>query len=322
LGRSIVQFLLEQALPIIHPDCNFFGGVFLAYGFLFPIAVSFFIHYALFMSYLLPDLRIVPLRSVVIQEYFDSGISRDLLRKIEEDGVLMNPPIVAAFGSRYLHLDGANRLTTLAELGYPHAIVQVVDYFDPRSVELKSWCHVSAVDERRFMRLIRGLPGVSVDLLKVGRDRHVSLEKRTVCLVVFADGKACRVWGNEELVSQVSLMNKVVDFYKHLVIRDQEDVFFDEETLAEFFRRHQGKNVVLFFPTFRPQDVLNVVRAGEKFPPGITRHIIRFRALRVNFPLAVLKSPRSLAWKRDYLKRFMEKIEWRVYEEPVVMGER
>ena len=265
----------------------------------------------------------MPVRSVVLQEHYDSSMSGGLLKLLEEDGVLMNPPIVAAMGrGRYLHLDGANRITSLQALGFPHILVQVVDYFDPSVVRLKSWSHVSTVDEEVFVRLLRKIPEVRVASYRIGRGLRASIGTKTVCHVVFADAAGFIVLGNGDLLDRVKFMNQVFDLYRHLVVRDQEDVIFDEETLTQFFARHKGRNVALFFPTFTPYEVFEVVRSGAKFPAGVTRHIISFRALRVNFPLRVLKSRQSLARKRAFLKTFLEKIEWRVYEEPVVMGER
>lgn len=271
----------------------------------------------------LPDLRIVPVSSIVLQEHRDETISRSLLRRLERDGILINPPIVALMGKgKFLHLDGANRITSLRDLGFPHILVQVVDYFDPHLVQLKSWCHVSVVEEKRFVRLLKRIPKLRLSSYHITDRGRVKIGPKTVCMVVFSDGKAYRVQGNQSLIEKVQRMNQVFDLYRDLVVRDREDVIFDEETLEQFFERHAGKNVALFFPIFSPREVVKVVQSGGKFPAGVTRHIIRFRALRVNFPLRVLKSKESLTKKRVFLKKFLEKIEWRVYEEPVVMGER
>lgn len=271
----------------------------------------------------LPDLRIVPIESVILQEHRDETIARGLIRRLERDGILINPPIVASLGKRrFLHLDGANRITSLDALGYPHLLVQVVDYYDSQMVQLKSWSHVSEVDWRLFLRLLKKIPGLTIKRCKVVGKRCFDFQPRTICIVVFSEGLAFRVQGNRDLIKKVKELNQVFNLYRHLVERDQEDVIFNEETLKGFFARHRGKNVGLFFPTFTPQEVVKVVEAGAKFPAGVTRHIISFRAFRVNFPLKVLKSRKSLTKKREFLKKFLEKIEWRVYEEPVVMGER
>ena len=94
-----------------------------------------------------PELRIVPVQDIIIHEHFDKTRSPRLARIIEEAGVLQDPPIVARLGGgKYVHLDGANRITVFREedlLNCKHILVQIVDYFDPESVKLSSWCHLT-----------------------------------------------------------------------------------------------------------------------------------------------------------------------------------
>ncbi len=62
-------------------------------------------------------------------------------RKIVQDDFFQDPPVVAKLKSKYVVLDGANRVTVLKELGMPHILVQIVDYQKP-AVELKTWNHL------------------------------------------------------------------------------------------------------------------------------------------------------------------------------------
>jgi len=96
------------------------------------------------------------------------------------------------------------------------------------------------------------------------------------------------------------------------------------------FEKHDDCNLIVAFPKFTPQQVVQIATKlatdanGEnviKMPPGITRHIVlEGRALRINFPLSVLKTEgMSLEAKNEVLKEFLRKKKPRRYEEPTFM---
>ena len=63
-----------------------------------------------------PWLEVIPIASLVIHEWHDEQRTPQLMVRIQESGVLRNPPIVAPLqdgSQRYMVLDGANRITTL-----------------------------------------------------------------------------------------------------------------------------------------------------------------------------------------------------------------
>ena len=85
----------------------------------------------------LPDLRIVPVESLIPHERHDPQRLEPLVRRFREQAVLRNPPVVARLPNsgpgkeRWIVLDGANRSTAALEAGLPHMVVQVVPYEDP-----------------------------------------------------------------------------------------------------------------------------------------------------------------------------------------------
>jgi hypothetical protein len=46
---------------------------------------------------------------------------------------------------------------------------------------------------------------------------------------------------------------------------------------------------IVVFPHYEPAEILVAARDGVHLPPGITRHIIRGRAMRLNYPLDALQ---------------------------------
>jgi hypothetical protein len=88
--------------------------------------------------------------------------------------------------------------------------------------------------------------------------------------------------------------------------------------------RHPDVTALIVFPDFAPAEVLELASSGEKLPAGITRHLIRWRALRVNVPLERLADPKpSLeaknAWLGEWIETKFNDRQVRFYEESTVL---
>ena len=77
--------------------------------------------------------------------------------------------------------------------------------------------------------------------------------------------------------------------------------------------------VLVVFPRYQPAEIIELARVGARLPAGITRHVIPRRALRINFPLFVLRENWPLIEKngylKDWLKQKMENKEAPYYQE-------
>lgn len=283
-----------------------------------------------------PELKIVPVKDIVIHEHFDKTRSPRLAKIIEEAGVLQDPPVVASLGEgKYVHLDGANRITIFQEedlLNCQHILVQIVDYFDPESVEVSSWCHLTQQDKDSFLSRLqsKGIEPLPMDC--DAARALISEGAGGVCCLFFRDGDVFGVKSGSGFESRVTSMNEVVRTYERKIERD----CFEPEKgewkrqINDLFEKHDDCNIIVAFPKFTPRQVVQIaskLAAGEnteneiKMPPGITRHIIsEGRALRINFPLSVLKAEgMSLESKNEMLKEFLRKKKPRHYEEPTFM---
>ena len=280
-----------------------------------------------------PELRIVPVKDIIIHEHFDKTRSPKLAKRIEEDGVLKNPPIVARMGrGKYVHLDGANRITIFREedlLNCQHILVQIVDYFDPESVKLSSWCHLTQQDKDSFLSRLKsnGIEPLPMDC--DAARTLISEGEGGLCCLFFRDGDVFGVESDRDLESRVKLMNEVVRIYEGRIERDnlESDKGDWKGQINGLFEKHQDCNTIVAFPEFTPQQVVQIANklatggSTVKIPPGITRHIVvEGRALRINFPLSVLKARDiSLEAKNEQLKEFLRKKKPRRYEEPTFM---
>lgn len=254
-----------------------------------------------------PDLRIVPLAGLVEHEYNDVQRTTPLAERLEAEGLLKNPPIVAQLGDeegRFVVLDGANRTTALALLGYPHVLVQVVRYENP-PVTLSTWhhlvCGLGIGDFLGTMRDVEGLELRQTDLLAA----RAGLARRDLlAYLICADGRAYAARTDARtLHAQNALLNAMVDTYKTRgrLFRTASD------HLAEAQALYADLTGLVVFPNYEAAEVMTLARDGELLPTGLTRHLIQGRVLRTNYPLSELKADDTLEAKNERLKAWMQR---------------
>jgi L-serine kinase (ATP) / ParB family transcriptional regulator, heme-responsive regulator len=268
-----------------------------------------------------PDLRILPLDLLVEHEFNDAQRTAPLAQRLEEEGLLKNPPIVSPLGDddpRYVVLDGANRTTALMSLGYPHVLVQVVKYVEP-TVTLTTWHHLIAeMDPQELTELMEAVDGVDFFPVDYLHARAGLARRECLIYMVRVDGqvfvarpKIPGLFVNE----QNQLLNALVDTYKdrgrlHRAMTD---------SLQEAKRMYPDLSGLVVFPNYDPSEVMALAKDGQLLPTGLTRHLINGRVLRVNYPLEELKSGDPLEEKnrrlREWLQQKMKSKEVRFYGE-------
>jgi hypothetical protein len=274
------------------------------------------------MELKLPDLRIVDTRRLVLHEESDPTRSERIADRLREEKVLGNPPIVASTRgtSRLIVLDGANRVSAAFVLKLPALMVQVVDYDDPE-VRLNQWHHLLLdFDETQLLSALEKIPGAVLERARGGSRGRPRFRGRTACLVRLKSGAT---WNVIPRVGQspAAVMRAVTDIYKR---KTQIYRIADEQIDMLADRTHANVTAVILFPGFRKSDIVRfALHEGEKLPPGITRHFIPNRALKVNLPLGVLRGRKSLAARGRELDAWIEKKSRekriRAYPEPTVI---
>ncbi|MBI4365178.1 MAG: hypothetical protein HY568_07095 [Candidatus Latescibacteria bacterium] len=273
----------------------------------------------------LPDLRIVPVPSLVPHERQDETRTASLALRLREAGVLKNPPVVTPLPSpdgseRYVVLDGANRAAAASVAGLPHLLVQVVRYGDP-GIRLSTWHHaltgISCDSLEQGLAALSGLERLHDDL---HRARALLARREAIAYVICDAERAIILRGGVDLAERNDLLNAVVDLYSnrvpfHRVLR---------ESLDAARARFPDVTALFMFPQFQPDEILEIATSGAKLPAGITRHVIPWRALRVNVPLDVLSDPaRPLEEKNRWLAAWItERVaerHVRFYEESTVL---
>lgn len=268
-----------------------------------------------------PDLRILPLNLLVEHEYNDFQRTAPLAQRLEAEGVLKNPPIVAPIGDgdpRFVVLDGANRTTALLSLGYPHVLAQVVKYEEP-IVTLTTWHHlITEIEEAEFIQGLSQVEGIDLFPIDYLHARAALARRECLMYIMLTDG---RVYVAQPKIpglfvrEQNQLLNALVDTYKdrgklHRAMT---------ESIEEARQLYTNLTAVVVFPKYDPFEVLALARDGELLPTGLTRHLIQGRVLRVNYPLSELKSGEALEVKnarlQEWLRQKMASREVRFYGE-------
>lgn len=254
-----------------------------------------------------PELRILPIELLVEHEYNDAQRTEPLAQRLEAEGLLKNPPVVTPLGGddmRYVVLDGANRVTALHQLFYPHILAQVVPYKEPH-VTLTTWHHVIVgMDPRGLTAELTNLDGVNLILTDRMRARAGLARREYLMYVIRADGEvfAARPEApKRETQEQNRLLNALVDTYKdrstlHRVMTEELD------EVKQLYPEMAG---LVIFPQYDTSEVLALAQEGELLPAGLTRHLIQGRALRINYPLSELKSSDSLEEKNLQLRQWI-----------------
>ena len=271
----------------------------------------------------LPRLEILPVEDLILHEFHDHQRTPPIIRSIEEDGMLRNPPVVVPLNDgsgRFMVLDGANRTTALRDMGVLHTIAQVVPADDP-GLELTPWNHVIwGVRTDILLDWACTVPGLSLHPSNEENLFRGLLDVRSLAMLHLADGRIFTVFTQEiELIHRVQMLNKLVNCYAKRTSMDR-TTNYTIEPLQSLYTELSG---LVLLPPFRIDDVLYLASQGHLMPTGSTRFTVTGRALRINFPLEILNNGQSLAqkntWLQEWLQDRLSGKRVRYYAEPVFM---
>lgn len=270
-------------------------------------------------------LQIVPLTEILVHEEFDQSRAYPLVERLKNDRFLANPIIVAGVeGNKYLQLDGMNRYSAFKMLGINSILTQIIDYNDQEEVELSSWSHLFSSDKDKIISLISGMKDIKI---KKGRmedvgHRYVKEEGMArLCTIVNKDSTIYHLASSGDLVSKIDQLNRIVSLYDKKIERDVLPPHPNSGDIHVLFEEHPAASMMVVFPTFTRHQIIEVVRSGKLFPPGITRHIIKRRCLAINAPLALFDRGISINDQNQALEEMLSKRKFRLYEEPTIYFE-
>jgi hypothetical protein len=254
----------------------------------------------------LPDLCFLPVDRLLIHERHDEQRCQPLILRIRASGVFRNPPVVSPLldgTDRFMVLDGANRITALRMMGFPHALVQIVQPDDP-GLTLQTWNHIVWEHHAaRFIQNIRSIPGVRLHRVDPERVEPGLEAECGLALVMSCRGRAYSVCTEVmRLEHRVDVLNALVDSYKESARLDRTTAR-DVSAMQDVF---PGLCGLVIFPAFDIRDLLRLAGRRYLLPAGVTRFMISPRALHVNYPLDELAADKPLEAKNQALSRWIQ----------------
>jgi len=254
------------------------------------------------MTLNIPELKVLPLELLVLHEDHDLQRTLPLVAKLRAQGILRNPPIVmplADNSGRYMVLDGANRVTSLREMEFPHIVAQVVQP-DDKNVTLQTWNHIVwGMDSQQLIEAIREVEAVTLN--KIDPQKSFDPPDSTPAQIRLPDGSVYLAHTPVELIDKVNALHSIVDCYKEIALLDR-----TSQTLSESFKSaYPDMTALVIFPRFDIPSVLYLAGENCVLPTGITRFTISPRALHLNYPLHELSSGKPIEYKEAYLQHWV-----------------
>lgn len=252
----------------------------------------------------LPTLRILPLESLILHEDHDNQRTLPLVEKLRAQGIIRNPPIVMPLtdgSNRYMVLDGANRVTALQAMEFPHIVAQVVEASNP-NVNLQTWNHVIwGMSTKTLMSELRKIKGLEV--IKVNISKSLDAPKYVPVQIRLPDEKFYLLTESpSELPAHIGTLHKIVNAYQTHATLDR-----TSQTLIDSFKKiYSDLTALVIFPSFKIKTVLKLVAQQLVLPTGITRFTVSPRALHLNYPLHELSSGKPTEYKEAYLKKWID----------------
>ena len=252
----------------------------------------------------LPTLKILPLDQLILHEDHDLQRTLPLVEKLRAQGILRNPPIVMPLtdsSGRYMVLDGANRVTSLQEMEFPHIVAQVVTSDYPH-VNLQTWNHVVwGMNTKMLINSLKKVKGIK--LIKVDTQKSFDAPKYTPLQIRLPDGSFYILEETpSDLPTHIDTLHEIVNTYISRASLDR-----TSQTLIDSFKKvYSDLTALVIFPRFKIKTVLKLAGQSIVLPTGITRFTVSPRALHLNYPLHELSSGKPTEYKEAYLQHWVE----------------
>lgn len=266
----------------------------------------------------LPELLVLAMDRVVLHEDADERRVLALSQRLQAEGMVKNPPIVAALGDeRFVVLDGANRVSALWRIGVPDLVAQLVDY---ANVRLSTWFHlVTGASSEGLLAALGGIAGLELKRSTLADARRALAARESLAYLVLPDEGVLELLAGGSLAARTEMLRRAVAVYKGRanIHRVQSD---EIAALSDFYDEIAG---LIVFPSYQPEDIIEMARQDAKLPSGITRHVIPLRALRINTELSFLWSDQQASeknrWLAEWTRHKVQQREIRHYEEQTVL---
>ena len=261
------------------------------------------------------ELRLIRTADILLHEEYENDRSSRLSKRFKAEKVLYNPLILGRYKSRYILIDGANRFEALKRLSCRIVLAQIVNYMDPEFT-LKAWYHF--------------VPGMKLaDLLKFLKRKKIKYEYTGFDI---KPGKISEVIERDNNFEAIriklsrtarQMLGQIRNLYSYYEFRYRYSRIDSDTDISDLNNVSNREGLLIIYPEFSKENILNISAINHKLPAGITRHLIPNRVLHIKYPIEKLKSHVDLDKKNSELLKFViHKIEnkkVRLYKEPILI---
>jgi len=268
------------------------------------------------------QVEVILIKDILVHEELDPSNSKELINFLKKSQTLSNPIIVASLGGKkYLQLDGMNRIHSFKTLGIKTITAQIVDYNDQEKIELSSWLHILKGDIKEFLNFIKKDKSLIVSQGKMDQVGHRYIKEKDfgrLCSIVTNKKEVFFISTGGNFSEKIKRMNYLVSFYKNNLSRGALPYTLNHDSIKNFFKQYPNDNVIVIFPTFTPQQIIESAKSGVLLPTGITRHLVKGRVLNIDLPLSLFNNKKSPKEQNEEQDKILLKKRSRLYEEATV----
>lgn len=268
------------------------------------------------------QLEVIPVKDILVHEELDPSNSKELINFLKKSQNLSNPIIVAALGKKkYLQLDGMNRIFSFKKLGINTITGQIVDYSNQEEIELSSWLHIFKGDIKKFLSFIKKDSSLVINqglMNQVGHRYIKESDFGRLCTIVTKKKEVFFASTGGNFSEKIKRLNYLVSFYKNNLSRGALPYTLNHDNIKVFFKQYPNDNIIVIFPTFTPQQIIESAKSGILLPTGITRHLVKGRVLNIDLPLSLFNNRKSLKEQNEEQDKILLKKRSRLYEEATV----
>ncbi len=225
----------------------------------------------------LPELHIVGLDDIVLHEDPDMERVARLVDRFSADGILKNPPVVGrSKGHRRIVLDGANRVTALRKLGYPHVLVQELDLFHP-GLALGTWHHaIERLSAEELLEHAASIPGVNI----LEEEARPIDTPPVLARFHFRSGRVVSLHGAKGLDESVIQLHSLTRVYHRFALFDR----VSYTNLEDLVRNYRNFTALLSFQPFTLEDLQELTHWDRRVPSGVTRVLLPKTGAALQYP--------------------------------------
>jgi len=248
------------------------------------------------------NIDILKINDIKLHETTETNRLRNIFDRISNSKHLLNPVIVGVYGEELILIDGANRLSTLQEIGCKLIIAQLTDYKN-KKIRLRNWNHL--IYDVELSDIIDYCEKMNFRYKEVnykeGKD-YLKNNLNSILTSGINNGKSLLILLPKDFNESLRRLNDFTKFYfnVHNFDRSEEEITYSD--LCKYSRR---KGVLVEFFKFTKEQIVKIANNKSKLPAGISRHLLDNRVLHVRYEISKLRDDNKIEEKRTDLQKYL-----------------